>query len=157
MSLLAWYLRRKKFNIPQQSFSKFEVTRIFTTYITAFLMVLPLCWCCVSQAAPVRPALEEICPACKSAASQHEVPPTHSPGKECACCTGVLERAPAPEALSAPRCPFALLAAEVFWPSEEAATLRLTHAQSSRSLLSLVKISPRWHVALWLHHQALLL
>lgn len=133
------------------------MTRILTGYLTALLMVLPMCWCCAAQALPVSAVAEEICPACKSSAPEHEAPASHDPASDCACCAGTLERGPAPEALSAPRSTLEPLTSAAAWPSSDAPALRADHTSSFRSLPAALKAPPRWRHALWLRHQALLL
>jgi|GEM_PF-1677868 len=74
-----------------------------TSYLTACLMAVPMCWCCLAQSMPAATAQIEACPACQSLAGETEAPPGKTPGKDCACCMGVLERGLSPEIATAPR------------------------------------------------------
>jgi hypothetical protein len=71
-----------------------------SSYLSALLMALPMCWCCMVQAMP-EAAEESACPHCHLEASKEAPPAGSCPAS--ACCYDSHERTVSPDTAAAPR------------------------------------------------------
>ena len=80
----------------------------FASFLVAFLMGVPLCWCSYAQPPASMTAEVGACSACHPSTQQgsaaHGSPHSHHEGKSHACChAGVAERNLSPDTAAAPR------------------------------------------------------
>ena len=132
------------------------ISRI-TSAMLAFLLGIPLCLCCVVQAAPV--AELETCSAChKFAETEGELPVQPlTPGHDGMCCHKSFHRDLSPDTVTAPRLVLVDLQAWV-WLRPEIFTLSFwLEKQSLETLAGADPAPPRFEAPLFHQHCALLL
>jgi hypothetical protein len=132
------------------------ISRI-TSAMLAFLLGIPLCLCCVVQAAPV--ADMGTCSAChKFAEPEQEVPVQPSgPGHDGACCKKSLHRNLSPDTVTAPRLVLVDLQAWVWLRPENFFFFSWLEEQSHEALAVADPAPPRFAAPLFQQHCALLL
>ncbi|SKA96508.1 hypothetical protein SAMN02745166_02401 [Prosthecobacter debontii] len=131
--------------------------RQISSIVSALIMALPMCWCCMVQAMPAAPQPEEAaCPACHQDAAPAHTPATPAE-KHCPCCVEMTPRDLSPDAVQAPR-PLFSVQSLALWPSSMDTWLLPPHKQE-RDVHTWhpPQSGLPWHPPLYQQHCALLI
>lgn len=123
--------------------------------LSAFLMALPMCWCCMVQALPVKAAVEETCMACHKFALADETPA--KPAHDCHCRADSTQRDLSPNTATAPRLVLVDLQAAVWGQSEVVVLPPIGRELNDPTHLHSAGSPPRSHFPLYHRDCALLI